>query len=374
MSIYILPYPHPVLEESIMVMRAARWLSRQLTRLVRYLHPSPGLGALALPPELIFIIAGYLDTPSAVSLSLTSRTMYTLCFSTMPHMDPKGKEELLLWLEKDNGTLYFCHYCTKIHQWNARWGDSNYLRNRGDLPCWEHARNGCICFPIICDITYHHARLIMNRHFYGSIHGLPLSTLRKHCRSYSPIFKVKYAETLQACISDDQLLALATRTISQSRTTARSLRHYIDSQGGWICNHLAINKGNGYNIVQLPELTAGRNTPIHFAPCDTSFGSCPECFTDYDIDITWGGEKGGFVIKIAVYGQLGQCRSPFDWSWLAMTRQRVEGRPRIVRSQDYGPGLVRDRWNRAGGIGSERQGAWVEVPSLRRHLERSGGL
>lgn len=236
-----------------------------------------------------------LDTSSAVSISLTCRTLYTLCFPQELRLSTEEKEELLLLLERDTAHLYFCHYCIKLHRWSSRWGSSSSIFFDQVL-CTRLLRRSTFATPFTCYIPYHHARLIINRHLYGPTYGLTLRNFEGNFQSQSILYRVKFHETTRLRIVDDRLLILTTRTMFQSGDDSCSLRDHVDGLGNWICKHLTISRGsskNNYAPVQLPELAVGRNTPSHFVPCDTSFGSCSICLTDYDIEIYSRGRKGG---------------------------------------------------------------------------------
>lgn len=120
----------------------------------------------------------------------------------------------------------------------------------------------------------------------------------------------------------------------------------------------------GYAPVQLPELAEDKTTSDHFTPCDQSFKFCTFCLTDYCIDISWRGRRKGYFTKVSDYRHLGDCRSPFDWSWRAMTSRETVGEPRTAYLPKYRPGIVREIWNKADGIDSRTQGKWVEIPGL----------
>jgi hypothetical protein len=128
------------------------------------------LGAFTLPPEIILIVATYLTNPSVISLALTCRTLHCLCFPRHSNLNTAEKEELLLLLEKDMATLYFCHYCAKLHRWHTRWGDSISTCDEDDLPCKQRV-DSFLFLPLICDIPYHCARLVMNQHSTGQPKG-----------------------------------------------------------------------------------------------------------------------------------------------------------------------------------------------------------
>lgn len=306
------------------------------------------------------MVTTYLTDPSVISLALTCRTLHSLCFPRHPRLNTAEKEELLLWLEKDTATLYFCHYCAKLHRWHTRWANSI---SEEDLPCDKHLLFSSISFAP-GDISYHHARLVMNRHFYGPSHGLPLHKLEKRIWLHSLRNTVTYSASLHARIVDDKLLVLSVRTMYHPRGDSGLLRDYIDCWATQACQHLTLGRGcPNYAPKQLPELAKNKTTPGRFAPCEQSFGSCTFCPTDYCIDISWRGRKKGYIIKVSIYRQLGDCRSPFDWSWRAMTTLTIE-EPRTAFPLEYRPGIIRDRWNKADGIDSRTQGEWVEIPGL----------
>jgi hypothetical protein len=348
-----------------MVVGAIQWLSQRLATLGRPRRPRSSLGAFALPPEIILMVTTNLTNPSVISLALTCRTLYSICFPQRPHLNTAENEELLLLLEKDMATLYFCHYCAKLHRWHTRWGKSIYPWVEEDLPCKQHLQRNPVFLPPRCYIPYHHARLVMNRHFYGPSHGLPLHRLEKRVCLHLPLSRVTDSESLHARIVDDKLLLLSVKTMSHPRGDSKALRNYVDSRMRPACNHLTLSKGRPNNApVQLPELVKNKTTPARFAPCDQSFRSCAFCLTDYCIDISWRGTKKGYIIKAYVYRQLGDCRSPFDWSWRTMTTLQTVEEPRTAYPLEYRPGIIRDRWNKADGIDSRTQGEWVQIPGI----------
>lgn len=342
---------------------------RRLFRLLAWRSPSPpqspSLGAFALPPELIYMISAHLDDLSAVSLALTCRTLCVLCFPKDLHLHNKEKAELLLWLERKVANVYFCEHCTKLHCWNKRWAKPFEQWWGTSLPCEQRSDHRLLNVSGVCWISYHYARLVMNRHFYGLDHGLPLHKIESSCRDGFREYKNSGRESLKARIIDDRLLLLTTWTMTGR--DARLLRAYIDSLGIRLCRHMAIH-ANNHIPKQLPELDIQRAIPGYFAPCSASLGSCPVCLTDYDIDIHWNQKKKRFFILTYCYRDLGQCRSPSDWSWRSMTSLRAQGITRKELSQDYwldyGLGVVRDRWTKADNITGSDTGTWVDVPVI----------
>ncbi|KAF2797060.1 hypothetical protein K505DRAFT_236332 [Melanomma pulvis-pyrius CBS 109.77] len=339
-----------------------QWLSQRLVTLFRPRRPRSALGAFALPLEIILMIATYLTKPSVISLALTCRTLCSLCFPRRPSLNTAEQEELLLLLEKDIASLYFCHYCVKLHRLHTRWSQSIFPWIEKDLPCQDH-------FLPTCFVPFRHARLIMDLHFYRPTNGLPLHKFEQlfwyHCRSN----RITDSYFLSSRIVDDEILVLSVKTMFHSRGDSKMLRGYVDSlvHTHEVCKHLTLNKGSPHDgSVQLPELAKGKIAPGHFAPCNQSFGSCTFCPTDYCIDISWRGRRKGYMIKVSVYRQLEDYRSPFDWSWRNMGTLLMADDPQTPYPLEYRPGIIRDRWNRADGIDGSTQGEWVRLPG--RHM------
>lgn len=344
-----------------MVRGATKWLSRRLAALLR---PRSSLGAFVLPAEIILMVTDYLTKPSVISLALTCRYLGSVCFPHSPGLSTAEKEELLQLLEKDIASLYFCHYCTKLHPWNKRWSNS-IMSPDEKLPCAESLILDGVRLPESLDIQYNHARLVMNRHLYGRAHGLTLHSLEhtycfqlptlEHRISPWPIeASVAKTVSLHARILDDKLLVLSISKISHPRGKSEKLRDHIhDRDHDYICHHISLNR--------LPEVAQRLSAPGRFARI---VKSCSFCLTDCCIDISWRGRMKGYMIKIRTYRLLGDCRSPFHWSW----RTRVD-RPYYCRFNkvqtrkefplEYGPGVIRDRWNEADGIESRTRAEWV---------------
>jgi hypothetical protein len=92
------------------------------------------LGALDLPHEILSIIISYLNNLSTASLALTCRSLRGICTPRQQNLNMilnmRDKVELLLFLEKDEPALYFCHFCRKLHHWYRTWINA--------LPPWAY--------------------------------------------------------------------------------------------------------------------------------------------------------------------------------------------------------------------------------------------
>jgi hypothetical protein len=304
------------------------------------------------------MIASHLSNVSTTSLALTCRTLYSMCFSRHVVLGMAEKEKLLLLLEKDVAALYFCDICVKLHCWHGRWDRTITPSYAEHMPC-KQRMSSCVFFPFISHIPYNHARLVMNRHFYGSAHGPPLHTLTQ-AESFRDLDGVDRTYSDCARIVDNQLLMLSRLSASHPQGDSMSLRRSVNFWGPRVCEHLILEKRYpNYIPMQLPEIAEEEHSPTPFSLCDQSLGSCASCMTDYNISISWQSERKGYIIELSIYRQLGDCRSPFAWSWHSMTVVGRQEEPRITYLSDNQPGCVRDQWNKADGVISRTRGDWV---------------
>ena len=318
------------------------------------------------------MIGSHLDNASHTSLALTCRTLYSICFPEIPPLNKEEKTDLLISLERELPRHIFCHFCVALHRWHGHWisQDSPCVQGCNQLEeveYWSHF------FETDCrPIPYLEARLIMNRHFYGIEHGSPVQNLERLVDTTHVFNDVVYRGSQRARIIDDKLLVLSVKSLSHSRGDAVALEEYIEdwSYGSLsICPHLTFDKRfNAFEQVRIPELAQGRTDPGQFPPCRQVSASCIFCLTDCTVDVVWQGQGKGYGIYMAIYQQLGDCRSPFDWAWHTMTCGAEVNVLRSAHATEYRPGCVRDRWNKADGIDGESHGEFVQsgITSRRR--------
>ncbi|KAK5996081.1 hypothetical protein PT974_04508 [Cladobotryum mycophilum] len=101
----------------------------------------------------------------------------------LPKLNRRKLERLLQWLEKDDGRVYLCHDCLKLHKWKSalkrKVGDNKEHGLRAYFPlrpCISHYAFRPNHWPYH-RLNYYHAQIIMNCHYYGPAHGPPLSVL-----------------------------------------------------------------------------------------------------------------------------------------------------------------------------------------------------
>jgi hypothetical protein len=121
----------------------------------------------------------------------------------------------------------------------------------------------------------------------------------------------------------------------------------------------------------LSSLNSKQVPTSAFRRCEGAFGSCPFCLTDYCIDVSWQGAKNGYLIQLVTYRQLGDCRSPLEWSWTSRLALRTDEKHRIEFSAYYGPGFIRGHWSKTEGVMCSSWGEWVNVPEMKAGMPAS---
>lgn len=139
--------------------------------------PQTNPNAVPLPPELISRILSYLPPESVISFALTCRRFHPYMPSPPPTtLSGQARQALLVWLEPENPRLYFCHPCNDLHTWQCV-PDRYHRLTQYDRYCRDR-RNPWYYFAGLPGIDSYQmnlalARLVMNRHLYGDLHGPP---------------------------------------------------------------------------------------------------------------------------------------------------------------------------------------------------------
>ncbi|KKP01681.1 hypothetical protein THAR02_06227 [Trichoderma harzianum] len=161
---------------------------------------------------------------------------------------------------------------------NSMW--TNGIHRRGNLylspPYFLFAETPAICFMT--------AYLVMNRHFYGASHGIPLQSLQSSA-SYEE--KLALTSLPRFCRHDRQVI---------KKPVDRRL--YITSLTGRWGDVLEDFKSENFN----PEK-----------------GSCLLCATDYDISLEQDRTEKEWHFALHTYHCLGPCRTPNDQLWAYFT-------------------------------------------------------
>ncbi len=296
--------------------------------------------AVPLPPELIAHILSYLPPESVVSFALTCRRFYQYMPSPPPILlSQQARRALLGWLERENPRQYYCHPCNDLHTWE-RVPDGHHRLAQYDRHCTNNRGNPRYNLVQLTvnhspyPITYALARLVMNRHLYGELHGPPLTTLT-HEAKHPGENRIMSTHSWTARIINDELYLKATTLLYHHTGRARTLRQHLDDTRSTalrecVCRHIKLPSvtnrpvlpGSGpCRILGLDEHQQPQ-PPALFVAATGTLKSCRHCFTDYRVDIRWlppdGGSIGGpkgWVVGVTRWYRIGACRSPQDPKW-----------------------------------------------------------
>lgn len=328
---------------------------------------------LQQPADIVVSITDHIWPAETASLSLTCKSTFRLLFHRIQaKIKEKKQRSVLLWLlERDpyvGSRFFYCHLCEGFHRnCNDRAFKPLQVmsRHHTEKPCLVKKAPLGLRFPF----TYHNARPIMNRHFYGSPYGLPLSTLEVREMTLRVPGFPSWDREWRARIIRDELFVSCVHVISQNSTTIGfvALRREINHGDHPICCHQKVNSAWGNAFWGLRDGVWPANDEP-FRPCQKVQGSCHFCLTDYEITIEWHESSGqrwwerllfpdrvGWVISITAYHQLGSCRS-YDWKFSIMTSRNSHWASSRCRVDHHPLGAVRQRWLGADSGDSGREG------------------
>ncbi|WDK20084.1 hypothetical protein CGRA01v4_11371 [Colletotrichum graminicola] len=312
---------------------------------------------LRLPPEIMLMVIDYLSPEAVLSLALTCRSLHCSYFPESPIINARSKDALLTLLERDVPKLLYCHECAILHPW---WRIRRCLVLSG-------VRSGLSCKLIGFhppsrhgEMTYHHARLIMNRHLYGNAHGFPVGILDKDgSRFYGGSVTVDCRYTWRARIIDNELFLHIHETVYHPEGDMLKLEQWLyDNERGRIYKHRVawdLSSSTSQSNVDLDaelELHDGRcnsiTLPAFIADMQRNTTlSCPLCPTDAEITTKWHGERKRWVVEMKTWRQFGTCRSPSDPMWESLAFTVHTATPWNRQQEGHPPGAIRYKWNKA---------------------------
>lgn len=251
--------------------------------------PPPLPPLLQLPAEILLLIASRLSSSpeSLVALSLTCKTLFSFLDRDALKLCDQSQKDLLLLLEKDLGDKFFyCPTCRNLHRFSQPWHRANLFHYSHYSDCKRHHYRN-IFKPNSASsykLSYIHARLVMNRHFYGFPKGLPLESIAFPAIARNKPGEPFWQETPSARIIDDELFLCITHTLEGGGATLRGI---IDKGWSGICKHLTRDR-----FRSMPELLEPgeyeSNELLLFEDCQNGPGSCNVCLTDYTTTVERG--------------------------------------------------------------------------------------
>lgn len=137
-----------------------------------------------------------------------------------------------------------------------------------------------------------------------------------------------------------------------------------------LCAHITNRRGLARYLPDVTRTGPGSSIRDLFVPCQDVPGFCEICLTDFTTSIRWidsvGDDSSGlWSIVITTYHQLGRCRSPRDWKWIAAGCCNRLGMPGFWRHRrsinEHDPGSVRRQWKAIDGLPKRAHDLRTEV-------------
>lgn len=390
----------------------------------RFSHPKParerpyqhGSTLMAQPTDILDDIFEIADPDTRIAFALSCKGLYDRFFAAALASLQSAEREYklavqLLW-EKDIGhKQYYCPACRDFRSFDTNWRAGRVAQPQDLIRSGFHRsrrqpRQPCpstfdLGFDPLCltgySLNFNIARLVMNRHLLGRPRGLPLSCLEADLIINGPNFPLVWDQTWRAKIIEDELYLCVTHVLSQTAQdmSGKVMRGHLKQQHYGLCKHVDTRLGSYCSVLPLEEISEDVHTEKDmFVPCQDVLGACEFCLTDFRTSIQWceeervirsGPRKGkiqtreGWKITITVYHQMGQCRSMYDWKWLAATGNGhtwVSITRRGI-AREYAQGLanspfgaVQKRWEQGSGTTRETKQVIPRVSERR----KEGGL
>lgn len=281
---------------------------------LRLFKPTTPAPIQQLPADVLRYILNTIPPTEAAALALSSKTILSVVGPEILRIeDNNDRAELLKHLEVFYPEYLLCYQCGKFHIRRT----SEIRKYEGeDTECDK--KNGRFSFSSkVLDIQFTTVQEIMNRHRYGKRHGIHINCLRRW-RTWRDNPLDHRVEIIKAKIIDDQLfIRISIRFFSTGR--GRDFKH---------------------NCQYCPHLSTSNFKAVEFDYSKKTFIRCLECFTEIRWDtFSYGkflGESDYFgTTRTTLWCNLGQCRTPFDVKWQALTQPTDKDNPsRIYISQD----------------------------------------
>ena len=357
-----------------------------------------------VPPELVLHILEYLPIESKVALSLTCRSLYVQFCPPNPTRRVLGDSaatQLLLWLEKDVPSVFFCQPCLKLHKWDRR-GDQNPSTTNTSTSAQVQQRIA-LRDPGCCPRGGSHyqigrgldwdehgtlhpstARAMMNRHLYGAGHGPDASAYDfVEVKELDRPHKLRRRISRKARIVDGELLVQNTTTLVYSDAVVKAYERQEENSMPCVlywsprmCRHYGDVLDTFYrNASEKDEEFLARHSMFD-ADWPSRARSCDCCHTDSVLEVRGSsvvdsnnGQKKMWTVTFRTWRQLGRCRSPDDVKWKQVQHMWSRNYDHTHRSvlktraeMCYGTaGTVRRRWEGGGAMSSRECGRFVNA-------------
>ncbi|EHK17996.1 uncharacterized protein TRIVIDRAFT_44462 [Trichoderma virens Gv29-8] len=347
----------------------------------------PSVGLQALPTEIFLLILRWLPVSARICLALTCKSLMETLFpeNILPRLAEEDLIALLSLLQKDIPGAYLCFCCQKLRQLipGMDWASHDHRWNIGlfQNPTWHITSHTTWHIPApyyfssFKDhfyVDFMDAYLVMNSHFLGSSHGLPLESLERYVsfQDHFELHNCQHSTALQDEVNqrfrnppgleyrlyerkeeepprkktawrvsfrmipkivDDKLYLARFYTIVGPWVPWSCMARLLSSFSPEICCHLQcsadsrllfcdlhygfMQQSNPGAYVSIAPRTRTRQRNSQPPKFDPESGSCQLCSTDYDIILHQNQGNKEWNFRLSTYHCLGSCRSPQEKFW-----------------------------------------------------------
>ncbi|UKZ93048.1 uncharacterized protein TrAFT101_007981 [Trichoderma asperellum] len=367
--------------------------------------PSPSQCILAdIPLDIFLEILDRLPHPWVISLALTCKKFYLvvkLFYQKKLALTDRDVASFTMTLQRDIPNVYCCVGCHKLCRLNPRgsWKDQGHRHCSGSSwwDWWDWCSAGSrfskseakllLWHPSTVEarIPFMDAYLVMNRHFYGSLHGTSLRTLERHVAfekyiefnddiSLDPFDWDDYwaMDQRHKCLKmfgqgvldrkptgsaagaferpwrfsfdyvpriiNDELYIARFHRIDGPMVSWKHFATLLSSIHLPLCDHLEfVAESHGGILIQHID----KPIPLLYVLFDETIikkgGSCPDCFADYDFSLKRVEDKNEWSLRLSTYHCLGSCRSPSSGAWNHLHSSHSDGSHRCDSNcMEYG--------------------------------------
>ncbi|OTA02198.1 hypothetical protein A9Z42_0025510 [Trichoderma parareesei] len=341
-----------------------------------------------LPNEIIYMIIALVPRPWKHSLGSTCKFLSMLTKGELrTRLEGPDRTKFLTTLQKDVPNTYYCWCCARLrpldpkHEWETQHhtGGTSDFKNSRWLPDIHHILHvqlpkNLFLFLSKANISFMEPYLVMNQHFLGPSHGLPLQSLEryeafetvlelKECLKYRGQFRsyrrYMIQTDLEPCLGrktqlpgksldtvprgkdawrftfqmtpkiiDDKLYISRAYTVVGPWVSEEDLKRLIETMAVPLCSHLSCvasplccHQGSDVPKPRFPFIHARQL--VYCVWADTremivqhaDHGSCVLCSTDYETSLEQNKMVNEIKFQITTWHCLGSCRSPDDELW-----------------------------------------------------------
>lgn len=370
-----------------------------------------------IPLEILLKIICHLPTPWVITLALTCKDLLAvvqLLYRKKLHIKDHDIAAVVATLQRDIPRVYCCIGCYMLRPLNlgGTWKDHDHQHcmERTWWKEWISAPRDCLeddiaafWHPSTRESTVHfmEAHLVMNRHIFGELHGLPLQTLARQATfekfivfNHTNLFQqfhwhsdVKTSQRLelqkyifdqrpegaavevcpetpwrfsfnyQPRIINDTLYIARFHTVDGPKVRWVDFAGLLNSMNLPICCHLQlVAEVLALGNVFVRHCDRDNNEPsvidkVRFSGLYQDSGTCTDCNTDYDFQFSLktNGANDEWSLLFCTYHHLGACRSQYDDAWLNLaSRQFIYWGPLTEFSFECpNGGKARQMWHKS---------------------------